>query len=147
MAALAFVLVLVGGATRLTESGLSITEWKPVTGVLPPLSAAEWQAAFDLYKRIPQYAALNPDMTPAGFKTIFWWEWSHRLLADREIDFVTALTTSVRSVLANPRPMLAWVVVIGMDLAVSFVTLFVGLIVILPVLGHTTWHLYRRLID
>jgi cytochrome c oxidase assembly protein subunit 15 len=81
VAALVFVMVLVGGATRLTESGLSITEWKPVTGVLPPLSAAEWQAAFDLYKEIPQYAQLNPDMTLAGFKTIFWWEWSHRLLA------------------------------------------------------------------
>ena len=81
VAALVFVMVLVGGATRLTESGLSITQWKPVTGVLPPLSAADWRAAFDLYKQIPQYARLNPDMTLAGFKTIFWWEWSHRLLA------------------------------------------------------------------
>ncbi len=68
------------------------------------------------------------------------------LLADRDIDFVTALTTSVRAVLANPGAMLAWAVVIGMGLAVSFATLFVGLIVILPILGHTTWHLYRRLI-
>ena len=68
------------------------------------------------------------------------------LLADRDIDFVTALTTSVRAVLVNPRTMLAWAVVIGMDLALSFVTLFVALIVILPVLGHTTWHLYRRVI-
>ncbi len=68
------------------------------------------------------------------------------LLVDRDIDFVTALTTSVRAVIANPRAMLAWAVVIGMDLAVAFVTLFVGLIVILPILGHTTWHLYRRLI-
>jgi uncharacterized membrane protein len=68
------------------------------------------------------------------------------LLVDRDIDFVTALTTSVRAVATNPRTMLAWAVVIGMDLAVSFVTLFVALIVILPVLGHTTWHLYRRLI-
>jgi uncharacterized membrane protein len=68
------------------------------------------------------------------------------LLADRDIDFVTAMTTSVRAVLANPRAMLAWAVVVGMDLAVSFVTLFIGLIVILPILGHTTWHLYRRLI-
>jgi cytochrome c oxidase assembly protein subunit 15 len=81
VAALVFAMVLVGGATRLTESGLSITEWKPVTGVLPPLSAAEWQTAFDLYKQIPQYAQLKPDMTLDGFKTIFWWEWSHRLLA------------------------------------------------------------------
>jgi cytochrome c oxidase assembly protein subunit 15 len=81
VAALLFVMVLVGGATRLTESGLSITRWKPLTGVLPPLSAADWQAEFDRYKQIPQYAELNPNMTLAGFKTIFWWEWSHRLLA------------------------------------------------------------------
>jgi cytochrome c oxidase assembly protein subunit 15 len=74
-------MVLVGGATRLTESGLSITEWKPVTGVVPPLSAADWQAEFDRYKHIPQFAQLNSDMTIEGFKTIFWWEWSHRLLA------------------------------------------------------------------
>jgi cytochrome c oxidase assembly protein subunit 15 len=81
VAALVFVMVLVGGATRLTESGLSITQWKPLTGVLPPLSPADWQAEFDRYKQIPQYAELNPDMTLDGFKTIFWWEWSHRLLA------------------------------------------------------------------
>ncbi len=81
LAGLVFAMVLVGGATRLTESGLSITQWKPVTGVLPPLSAADWQAEFDRYKQIPQYAELNPDMTLDGFKTIFWWEWSHRLLA------------------------------------------------------------------
>ena len=74
-------MVLVGGATRLTESGLSITQWKPVTGVIPPLSDADWRAEFDRYKQIPQYAALNPDMTLDGFKTIFWWEWGHRLLA------------------------------------------------------------------
>ena len=81
VAGLVFLMVLVGGATRLTESGLSITQWKPVTGILPPLSGAEWQAEFDRYKQIPQFAELNPDMTLAGFKTIFWWEWSHRLLA------------------------------------------------------------------
>ena len=74
-------MVLVGGATRLTESGLSITQWKPVTGVLPPLSAAEWQDEFDRYKQIPQFAHLNSDMTLDGFKAIFWWEWAHRLLA------------------------------------------------------------------
>jgi len=81
VAALVFAMVLVGGATRLTESGLSITQWKPVTGVIPPLSPADWQAEFDRYKQIPQFAKLNPDMTLAGFKTIFWWEWGHRLLA------------------------------------------------------------------
>ncbi len=68
------------------------------------------------------------------------------LVVDREVDFVTAMTTSVRAVLANPRPMLVWAIVIGADLAISFATLFVALLVIFPVLGHTTWHLYRRLI-
>jgi len=81
VAGLVFAMVLIGGATRLTESGLSITQWKPVTGVLPPLNAADWQAEFERYKQIPQYAELNSDMTMEGFKTIFWWEWSHRLLA------------------------------------------------------------------
>ncbi|MBV8925807.1 MAG: COX15/CtaA family protein [Bradyrhizobium sp.] len=80
VAALIALMVLVGGATRLTESGLSITEWKPVTGALPPLSQPEWEQAFDAYKRIPQYRALNAGMTLAEFRTIFWWEWSHRLL-------------------------------------------------------------------
>jgi cytochrome c oxidase assembly protein subunit 15 len=85
-----FCLVLVGGATRLTGSGLSITEWKPIHGVIPPLNAAEWQEEFDLYKRIPQFEQLNSDMTVDGFKSIFWWEWSHRLLA-RSIGMVFAL--------------------------------------------------------
>src|SRR5271157_471089 len=69
VAALVFAMVIVGGATRLTESGLSITQWKPVTGVIPPLSAADWQAEFDRYRQIPQFARLNPDMTVDGFKT------------------------------------------------------------------------------
>jgi len=81
VAALVFAMVMVGGATRLTESGLSITQWQPVTGAIPPLSEADWQAQFALYKQIPQYAALNPDMNLEGFKTIFYWEWTHRLLA------------------------------------------------------------------
>ncbi|MDX3928676.1 MAG: COX15/CtaA family protein [Shinella sp.] len=85
-----FALVLVGGATRLTESGLSITEWKPIHGVIPPLSAAEWEEEFALYKRIPQYEQVNSGMTVEEFKTIFWWEWAHRLIA-RSIGFVFAL--------------------------------------------------------
>src|ERR1700730_7459562 len=74
------MMVLVGRATRLTESGLSIVEWKPVTGTLPPLSQQQWTQAFDAYKTIPQYRELNSGMTLREFKTIFWWEWSHRLL-------------------------------------------------------------------
>jgi cytochrome c oxidase assembly protein subunit 15 len=81
VALLIFVIVIIGGATRLTESGLSITQWKPVTGMMLPQSDADWQAEFDRYKQIPQYAALNPDMTLYGFKTIYEWEWTHRLLA------------------------------------------------------------------
>src|ERR1700735_5358182 len=73
-------MVLVGGATRLTESGLSIVEWKPVTGSLPPLGEAAWMQAFDAYKAIPQYRQMNAGMSLEEFKTIFWWEWSHRLL-------------------------------------------------------------------
>ena len=80
VAALVLAMVVVGGATRLTESGLSITEWQPVTGALPPLSEAQWELQFDKYKAIPQYQALNPGMSLEAFKTIFWWEWTHRLL-------------------------------------------------------------------
>jgi cytochrome c oxidase assembly protein subunit 15 len=80
VAALIFAMVLVGGATRLTESGLSIVEWKPVTGTLPPLGEAAWQAEFDKYKTIPQFAHLNSGMALSDFKTIFWWEWAHRLM-------------------------------------------------------------------
>jgi len=81
VAALMVVTLLVGGATRLTESGLSIVEWKPVTGVLPPLSEAEWQTEFSKYRQIPQYRELNRGMSLDAFKTIYWWEWTHRLLA------------------------------------------------------------------
>jgi len=81
VAAMIFLTLVVGGATRLTESGLSITEWKPVTGVLPPLSEAGWQAEFKAYQAIPQYQELNRGMSLGQFKVIYWWEWTHRLLA------------------------------------------------------------------
>lgn len=82
VAALVVVMIVVGGVTRLTESGLSITEWKPVTGAIPPLSAEQWDAAFEAYKRIPQYTEVNgpAGMTLDEFKYIFFWEWFHRLL-------------------------------------------------------------------
>ena len=80
VAALVFLMVVVGGATRLTESGLSITEWKPVTGVIPPLGHAAWLEAFEKYKQIPQYASLFPDMTLGHFQAIFLMEWTHRLI-------------------------------------------------------------------
>jgi len=80
VAALVIATVLVGGATRLTESGLAIVEWKPVTGILPPLSRQAWQAEFQKYQAIPQYRQLNRGMSLTDFKTIYWWEWTHRLL-------------------------------------------------------------------
>jgi cytochrome c oxidase assembly protein subunit 15 len=80
-AAMIFLTLIVGGATRLTESGLSIVEWKPVTGVLPPVSQSEWQSEFTKYQAIPQYRELNRGMSLEAFKTIYWWEWSHRLSA------------------------------------------------------------------
>lgn len=80
VAGLIVVMVVVGGITRLTESGLSITEWKPLTGIVPPLNAEQWQAEFDNYKRIPEYQQLNQGMTLAGFQAIFFWEYLHRLL-------------------------------------------------------------------
>lgn len=76
-----FALVLVGGATRLTDSGLSITEWKPIHGVIPPLSEAEWQEELELYRQIPEYQLINKGMSLDEFKVIYWWEWAHRLLA------------------------------------------------------------------
>ena len=80
LAALVAAMILVGGLTRLTESGLSITEWKPVTGAIPPMSEAAWQAEFEKYQTIHQFQAINRDMDLAGFKTIYWWEWGHRQL-------------------------------------------------------------------
>ena len=81
-AGLVFAMVVVGGITRLTESGLSITEWRPISGAIPPLTHADWQRAFDLYRQTPQYreVAGPAGMTLAGFKFIFFWEWVHRLL-------------------------------------------------------------------
>ena len=80
VAALIVLMVVIGGITRLTESGLSITQWKPISGIVPPLNDAQWQAEFDHYKRIPEYQQLNQGMTLAGFKAIFFWEYLHRLL-------------------------------------------------------------------
>ena len=78
--ALVFAMVVVGGVTRLTHSGLSITEWQPIVGTVPPLSDAQWQEAFAKYKLTPEYRQINAAMTLAEFKGIFWWEYAHRLL-------------------------------------------------------------------
>jgi cytochrome c oxidase assembly protein subunit 15 len=81
LALLVLLIVSVGGATRLTGSGLSITEWQPIVGTLPPLTAADWQEAFAKYRRTPQYERVNRGMDLQAFKVIFWWEWAHRQLA------------------------------------------------------------------
>jgi cytochrome c oxidase assembly protein subunit 15 len=88
--ALVVAMIAVGGATRLSDAGLSITEWKPVTGALPPMSDADWQSEFAKYQQIPQFALQNPDMTLPEFKGIYWWEWGHRQLG-RVIGLVWAL--------------------------------------------------------
>jgi cytochrome c oxidase assembly protein subunit 15 len=80
VAVLVLGMVVLGGSTRLTGSGLSITQWKPVSGALPPMNAADWQVEFARYQAIPQFRLVNPTMTLGAFKTIYWWEWSHRLL-------------------------------------------------------------------
>lgn len=80
VAGLVVLMIIVGGATRLTDSGLSITEWKPILGAIPPLSDGDWLAAFDKYKQIPEFKLVNKNITLEGFKTIFWWEWGHRFL-------------------------------------------------------------------
>ena len=74
------IMIIVGGLTRLTDSGLSITEWELFTGFIPPLSDSKWNYYFDLYKKIPEYKIQNYEMTLSEFKIIFWWEWAHRFL-------------------------------------------------------------------
>jgi len=87
--ALVAAMIVVGGMTRLTDSGLSITEWRPVTGALPPLDEAAWQAEFDKYRATPQYEHMNAGMSLGEFKSIYWWEWGHRQLG-RIVGFVWA---------------------------------------------------------
>ncbi|NNE80231.1 MAG: COX15/CtaA family protein [Silicimonas sp.] len=88
--ALVVLMIAVGGLTRLTDSGLSITEWRPVTGALPPMSAEAWEAEFEKYRQIPEYQLQNEGMSLSEFKTIYWWEWGHRQLG-RIIGLVWAL--------------------------------------------------------
>ncbi len=90
IAALVFAMIVVGGATRLTDSGLSITEWKPLLGAIPPWSEADWLVAFDKYKQIPEYSLVNAGMSLDAFKVIYWWEWAHRFLG-RVIGLAVAL--------------------------------------------------------
>lgn len=90
VAVLVFLMVFVGGATRLTDSGLSITEWRPITGIVPPLSLEGWEAELEKYRQIPEYQRINRGMSMAEFQFIYWWEWGHRFLG-RMVGFAFAL--------------------------------------------------------
>lgn len=90
VAAMVFALIVVGGATRLTDSGLSITEWRPLMGIIPPLTDADWHDVFEKYRQIPEYKLVNRGMSLDAFKFIFWWEWGHRFLA-RMVGFAFAI--------------------------------------------------------
>jgi cytochrome c oxidase assembly protein subunit 15 len=80
IAGLVLLMIIVGGATRLTDSGLSITEWKPILGAIPPLTEAHWLEALEKYRQIPEYQIVNKGMSLDDFKVIYWWEWGHRFL-------------------------------------------------------------------
>ena len=160
VAALVGVIVVVGGITRLTESGLSITAWKPVTGALPPLSEVQWQAEFAAYQQIPQYTQVNgpAGMTLADYKFIYFWEWAHRLLA-RLVGLAFALPLAwfwlTRRIPAGYKPRLLallalggmqgavgwWMVSSGLsqDVKVSHLRLATHLMVALLTLGALVW--------
>ena len=160
VALIVVLIVAVGGITRLTESGLSITEWKPVTGALPPLSEAQWQAEFDQYKRIPQYVEVNgpAGMTLADYKFIYFWEWAHRLLA-RLVGFAFAVPLAwfwvKKQIPRGYKPRLLallalgglqgavgwWMVSSGLtqDVKVSHFRLAAHLLVALTTLGGLVW--------
>ncbi len=111
-AVLVFAMVVVGGVTRLTGSGLSITEWKPIMGALPPMNHADWMDAFNKYKAIPQYQQINAGMSLAEFQGIFFWEWFHRLLG-RLIGVVFALPLVVFLLMRRlPRRLIARCVIL-----------------------------------
>jgi heme a synthase len=107
LASFVLLIVVVGGITRLTESGLSITSWRPISGIIPPLNQAQWDAEFEAYQQIPQYTVLNSWMTLDDFKYIFFWEWFHRFLA-RMLGFVFLLPFLVFLVQKRLPRDLAW---------------------------------------
>jgi len=127
VAALVFVMVVVGGATRLTGSGLSITEWNPVSGAMPPFGAAAWQDLFAKYQESPQYELLNQGMSLASFKFIFWWEWGHRqlgrfiglvylvgfvaVLLSRRVDRRTGIILLLMGLLLGTQGAVGWIMV------------------------------------
>lgn len=127
-AGMVFVMAIIGAITRLTESGLSITEWKPITGALPPLNEAQWLTEFEKYKQIPEYQVLNQGMSLDEFKHIFFWEWFHRLWG-RLIGLVFALP-------------LAWFAVKGM-VTRSMLPKLVGLFILGGLQGFIGWFMVQ----
>lgn len=153
------LMVLVGGLTRLTGSGLSITEWHPVTGAIPPLLDADWQAEFAKYQGTPQYDLLNRGMGLAAFKTIYWWEWTHRLLGrligvvfavpflaflwQRRIDRALARRLAVIFLLGGAQGVLGWWMVqsglVETRVAVSQYRLAAHLGLAIILFGYVLW--------
>ncbi len=116
IAALIFCMVIVGGATRLTDSGLSITEWKPLLGAIPPLNEGAWLDAFEKYKVIPEYHLQNKWMNLEDFKFIYWWEWGHRFLGRFiGVAFIVPLLyfTAAKKLARNLWPKLLFLFVLG----------------------------------
>ncbi|MGZ5032925.1 MAG: COX15/CtaA family protein [Usitatibacter sp.] len=105
--ALVFAMVVVGGVTRLTHSGLSMVEWQPIVGAIPPLNDAQWEETFAKYRETPEFRLRNHDMTVEGFKGIFWWEYFHRLLG-RLIGVVFLLPFAYFIARGHVRGPLAW---------------------------------------
>lgn len=131
MMALVVAMIVIGGATRLTNSGLSITEWAPITGALPPLSDAAWLSEFEKYKQIPEFEAEHPDMNLKGFKFIYFWEWSHRQLG-RLIGLIYALPffwLLFRRQLPRSRGWMFWgvLILIGLQGAIGWWMVYSGL--------------------
>ncbi|MEP4378833.1 MAG: COX15/CtaA family protein [Alphaproteobacteria bacterium] len=127
-AGMVLAMIVIGGITRLTESGLSIVDWRPVTGFLPPLSETAWTRAFDLYRASPQYLEINAGMTLAEFRTIFWWEYIHRLWG-RLIGLVFLLP-------------FIWFLIRG-RIRMSLVPRLIGLFVLGGAQGALGWYMVR----
>ncbi|MFN7746446.1 MAG: COX15/CtaA family protein [Hyphomonadaceae bacterium] len=110
IAFLVLCMVIVGGATRLTDSGLSITHWSPIHGAIPPLNAEQWAVEFERYRQIPEYKLQNKGMSLGEFQFIFWWEWAHRLLG-RVVGLAFAVPLVVFALLRHLRPsMTPWLI-------------------------------------
>lgn len=131
VAVLIFAIILVGGATRLTDSGLSITEWAPIHGVIPPLTHDQWLAEFERYRQIPEYQIQNAGMSLSAFQFIYWWEWGHRLLG-RVIGLAVLVPLVIFAATRQLRPGMGWplggiVLLVGLQGAIGWWMVHSGL--------------------